>query len=232
MTGIPESIILYQDDDILVVNKPPGLLSIPDGYDPSLPHLKTVLEPGFGPIWIVHRLDKETSGVMALARNAEAHRVLNKAFRTHVVHKQYHGLVAPVPEWRERVIELPLKVNADRKHRTRADELNGKPARSNCKILKWFPQAVLMSIEIQTGLTHQIRAHLRSCGLALLGDTLYQAGLVCPFIPAPRSMLHAREITFPHPTTGEAINFTAPYSDDFRAVYTTMAATRDPDIGI
>ena len=98
--------------------------------------------------------------------------------------------------------------------------------------MKRFPLGVLMSIEIRTGITHQIRAHLRANDLALLGDTLYQAGLDAQTIPAPRVMLHAREIHFPHPRTGENLSFSAPYPDDFRAAYTELAATRDQDSAI
>ena len=231
-TEHPQPNLIFQDQDILVIHKPAGLLSIPDGYDTSLPHLKSILEPEYGPLWIVHRLDKETSGVMVLARHAEAHRVLNASFRCHAVQKQYHGLIAPVPDWREKVIELPLAVNADRKHRTRVDEAKGKPAWTRCQVLKYFPYGVLMVIEIRTGLTHQIRSHLRANDLALLGDTLYQAGLEMPPIFAPRTMLHAREITFPHPASGLTVHFSAPYPDDFRTAYTELSVTRDPGIGI
>ena len=221
--------LIFQDQDILVIHKPSDLLSIPDGYDATLPHLKTVLEPDCGPLWIVHRLDKETSGVMVLARNAEAHRNLNAAFRSHDVRKLYHGLVTPAPDWREKVIELPLATNADRKHRTRVDEVIGKPAWSRCEVLKSYPYGVLMAIEIRTGITHQIRAHLRANDLVLLGDSLYQAGLDIQSISAPRIMLHAREITFPHPGTGQTVHFSAPYPEDFRAVYTELSITRDLD---
>lgn len=221
--------LIFQDQDILVINKPPNLLSIPDGYDAALPHLKSVLEPDYGLLWIVHRLDKETSGIIVLARNAEAHRFLNNTFRSHEVRKQYHGLVTPAPDWREKVIELPLAANADRKHRTRVDEGNGKSAWSRCQVLKCYPHGVLMAIEIQTGITHQIRAHLRANDLALLGDSLYQAGLDIQSIFAPRIMLHAREITFVHPGTGQTVHFSAPYPEDFRAVYTELSITRDLD---
>lgn len=221
--------IIFQDEDILVINKPPHLLSVPDGYDPHLPHIRSILQSDFDPLWMVHRLDKETSGVMILARNAEAHRTLNESFKSHKIEKTYHGLVAPVPEWREKVIDTSLQVNADRRHRTRADKQNGKQAWSKCQVMKSFPFGVLMSIEIKTGITHQIRAHLRSCDLALLGDTLYQAGLEPQPLPALRVMLHSRKISFPHPATSEIVQFTAPYPDDFRDCYTRLTFTRDLD---
>jgi len=86
-----------------------GLLSIPDGYDSSLPHLKIVLEPVYGKLWVVHRLDKETSGIMLLARNAGAHRSLNASFRERKIKKTYHSLVTPVPNWREIQIRAHLR---------------------------------------------------------------------------------------------------------------------------
>jgi RluA family pseudouridine synthase len=222
--------ILYQDDALLVINKSAGLLSIPDGYDPDLPHLRTLLEPVYGPLWIVHRLDKDTSGALVLARDAEAHRVLNRLFRERQIRKIYHGLVAPVPDWQTQTMDLPLQVDADRKHRTRADPTQGKPARTEFKVLKRFPYAALLEITIETGITHQIRAHLRSLELALLGDALYQAGLPAPPVAVERTMLHARELSFPHPNSGARLTVTAPYSDDFREVYTDLRFTKDQEI--
>jgi len=224
--------LLYQDDDLLIINKPPNLLSIPDGYDPDLPHLRSILEPEHGDLWMVHRLDKGTSGVMVLARNIKAHRFLNNAFREHSVEKNYHGLVTPVPDWYEKVITLPLKVNADRMHRTRVNHQDGKEAWSKCKVLKWFDDAVLMEIEIRTGITHQIRAHLRAFDLLLLGESLYHAGLSPQPIIVPRMMLHARSLALTHPTTSDLLKFEAPYPDDFRDVYTKLRATKGRDARI
>lgn len=223
---------LYEDNDIIVVNKPADLLSVEDGYNQALPHLRAVLEPEYGDLWMVHRLDKETSGIVVLARNAEAHRVLNAAFRDREVEKIYHGLICPVPNWREKQIDFPLSVNADRKHRTRVDESNGKPALTACKVDKWFPTAVLMEIQIFTGITHQIRAHLRAFDFALIGDKLYAAGLPPQPIEAPRMMLHARKLSFAHPRLGTWLSFTAPYPDDFRKAYTQLKTTTFPDAAI
>jgi 23S rRNA-/tRNA-specific pseudouridylate synthase len=85
--------ILYVDEAILVIDKPAGLLSILDGYDKSLPHVKSVLEPEFGKLWTVHRLDKDTSGIMVLARNATVHHILNDQFANREIKKQYQTLV-------------------------------------------------------------------------------------------------------------------------------------------
>lgn len=221
--------ILFMDDDLLVINKPAGILSIPDGYDPELPHLQQLLEPKFGRLWMVHRLDKGTSGVIVLARNPESHRRLNQAFREREVHKNYHGLIWPVPEWTEQVIDSPLKVNADRRHRTRVDLEQGKPAWTHCVILDKWPLAARAALTIKTGLTHQIRAHLRELGMILLGETLYNAGLPVPPLSAPRVMLHARQIEFQHPINNKRVSFSAPYPEDFRAVYSLIRHSKDPD---
>lgn len=221
--------VIFQDNDLIVVNKPPGLLSAPDGYDPKLPHLKSILEPHYGPLWRVHRLDKETSGLIILARNQTSHRELNALFRNRQVDKVYHGLVTPAPDFQTKTIQLPLKPNADRKHRTRVEYHLGKPAHSIFKILKRFNLGVLMEITILTGVTHQIRAHLRSLDLVLIGESLYNAGLPPQDLEAPRAMLHAREIAFPHPISKKAMQFSAAYPEDFREVYTKLRFTKAPD---
>lgn len=221
--------LLYQDEAILVINKTPGLLSIPDGYDPTLSHLKSVLEPLYGDLWMVHRLDKETSGVIVLARNANAHRKLNADFQTKQIEKYYHGLVTPVPNWRRMNIELPLEVDADRKHRTRVNYENGKDATSICQVLKRYTLGVLMEIQILSGITHQIRAHLRAYDLVLFGETLYNAGLPSQPFQVQRLILHARTLRFPHPSNGDWCSFTAPYPEDFRHAYAKLRATRAPD---
>jgi RluA family pseudouridine synthase len=221
--------VLYEDKDIILINKPGGLLSIADGYNSNLPHLKQILTPEFGNVWIIHRLDKDTSGVMVLARNAQAHRVLNESFRLRKIEKIYHGLVAPPPAWREMEMQSPLQTDADRQHRTRVSVSGGKPAHTLCRVIKWFPLGVLMEIHIHTGISHQIRAHLRAYDLALLGDALYNAGLEPQPLTVPRTMLHARQIGFNHPATSEWLSCAAPYPEDFRAAYTELRQTKALD---
>ena len=222
--------IIFEDDDLIVINKPAGLRSIQDGYDPDLPHLRTLLEPDYGDLWIAHRLDKDTSGIILLARTAEAHRRLNKSFRERLLEKIYHGLVTPAPNWGQKDLNIPLRTNADRKHRTRVDMTNGKIASTSFSVEKRFALGVLMKIEIKSGITHQIRAHLRSLDLSLLGDALYQAGLPEQPIPVERTMLHAREIRFIHPTQQTRLHFTANYPEDFRTAYTNLRITTTTDL--
>src|SRR5512136_52778 len=106
-TDIP---VLFCDEALLVINKPAGLSTLPDGYDPSLPHIKLLLERQYSRLWIVHRLDKETSGVLCLARSASAHRLLNTQFEQRRVSKVYHALVIGTPDWQELACDQALRV--------------------------------------------------------------------------------------------------------------------------
>jgi tRNA pseudouridine32 synthase/23S rRNA pseudouridine746 synthase len=210
-TPVTPDWVLFTDESLVVVNKPAGLLSVPDGYDPSLPHLRSVLEPLLGKLWMVHRLDKETSGLMVLARDADTHRELNRQFREHEPIKHYLALVAPQPSWNEISLEVPLKVNADRAHRTRVDFEKGKPARTDFQVVRREENWAELDCTLYSGVTHQIRAHLYYLGLGILGDPLYQP----PQFKAAekpevnRMMLHASELTFTHPKTGALMHFQA-----------------------
>lgn len=215
----PKDMILYQDADLVVIDKPAGLLSIQDGYDPALPHLARVLEPLLGKVWIIHRLDKDTSGVLVLGRNAEAHRFFNEAFKERSIEKTYHAFVLGQPEWDEKLVEMPLKVNADRLHRTRVNEIQGKPARTGFKVLKRWQDIALLECQLFTGYTHQIRAHLFALDLPILGDTLYcqkyQRKSVKELFDHERLALHAYSISFIHPKTGEKMQFQADHPAEF-----------------
>ncbi len=203
--------VVFMDENLVVVNKPAGLLSVPDGYNPSLPHIRSVLEPILGKLWMVHRLDKETSGLMVLARDAEAHRELNRQFREHEPIKHYLAQVAPMPSWNKISVDAPLKVNADRAHRTRVNFEKGKPAKTDFMVLRREGNWAELVCTLHTGITHQIRAHLYHLGLGILGDPLYQP----PEFKAAskpevgRMTLHASELTFNHPKTGAVMYFSA-----------------------
>ena len=134
MTDPTEIPILYKDEAILVIDKPAGLLSLTDGYDRSLPHLTSLLAPRFGQLWIVHRLDRDTSGVLLLARSAEAHHDLNDQFRERRVEKVYQALVTPAPAWEMTTADFPLRKDGDRQHRTVVDPQRGKPALTDFEV--------------------------------------------------------------------------------------------------
>ncbi len=208
-------LVLFSDTSLLVVNKPAGLSTLPDGYNPTLPHVKSLLERGFGRLWIVHRLDKDTSGVLLLARSAEAHRALNTQFEQHHVIKRYHALVVGNPAWQEKSVGLPLRPNGDRRHRTVVDLQAGKPALTHLAVLERFDRHCLVEAVPETGRTHQIRAHLAALGLSIVGDRLYggrPARLEFDIYWKPGGMgLHARSLEIEHPITGEKLRFEAPY---------------------
>jgi RluA family pseudouridine synthase len=225
--------ILHVDETILVVNKPPGLPSLPDGYDASAPHLKFLLEREFGPVWIVHRLDRQTSGVIVLARSAAAHRHLNIQFEQRQVSKSYHALISGNPGWDEKTVHLPLRPNGDRRHRTIVDTENGKPAITELKVKQHYYGAKMCLVEAipHTGRTHQIRAHLAAIGHPLVADALYGGGkaLMCSQILSPasftddiplmeRAALHASSLEFVHPIRPERVSFYAPYPADLARV--------------
>jgi len=214
--------ILYQDDSVIVVNKPSGLLTIRDGYNPDLPTVKALLEDKFGRCWIVHRLDKETSGVLIVARNEVAHRTLNLAFENRQIQKIYHSIIIGVPTENEFVINQPLKVDGDRKHRTVVDIEKGKPARSAISVIELFENHALVSIKPVTGYTHQIRAHLSASGYPLLGDRLYRKPNSSQSDLIDRTALHAYQITFIHPVTNSTITVEANYPEDFRIALSNL----------
>lgn len=205
--------VVYRDDDILVIDKPSGLLTIPDGYDPDQPHLRGLLEPTYGKLWIVHRLDKETSGLVILARNQEAHRHLNEQFSKHLVEKVYWAIIIGVPPWDTLAVEKSLRSNVGRRKRTIVDELRGKPAKTWFTLIKRYQAHALVKAQPQTGRTHQIRAHLYSIGYPILADPLYGAGDQSPFID--RLALHAGTISLIHPTLGERITLQTQENQDF-----------------
>ena len=209
----PTPAILFSDDALLVINKPAGLLSIPDGHDPNKPYLRGILEPEYGPLWIVHRLDKDTSGVIVLARNAGTHRDLNTQFSVHRVEKIYHAIVVGTPPWNDETIHAPLRTNVGRRKRTIVDPQGGKPAATIFRVLNRFKGHTLLQALPKTGRTHQIRTHLFSLGYPVLADPLYGTGNASPWIQ--RSALHSHNLTFEHPATSEQVSFSAPYPDDF-----------------
>jgi tRNA pseudouridine32 synthase/23S rRNA pseudouridine746 synthase len=227
----PRDWVLHIDEALLVVNKPAGLPTLPDGYQAGAPYLVGLLQEAFGRLWVVHRLDRETSGVLVLARTAEAHRGLNVQFQEREIAKIYHALVVGKPAWDERTVKLPLRADGDRRHRTVVDRVDGKPSTTGCRVLSRLGDYTLIEARPKTGRPHQIRAHLAAEHLPLVGDLLYasQGGglqgdsgaalrrLLVDAAPLARLGLHALALTLEHPASGATVTFEAPYPPDFAA---------------
>lgn len=211
--------ILHLDEQIIVLDKPAGLPVLPDGWDRAAPYLVKMLETEYGKIWIVHRLDKFTSGVIVFARTAEAHRSLSLQFEKHEVKKVYHALVKGNPKWDEHTARHPLRANVGHKHRTVVDNRAGKPSVTHFRVLERFDGFCLLEAVPETGRTHQVRVHAAELGHPLLGDSLYGASPPSGRGPRraliSRPALHARSLAFTHPAAGETVAFDAEYPEDF-----------------
>jgi 23S rRNA pseudouridine955/2504/2580 synthase/23S rRNA pseudouridine1911/1915/1917 synthase len=227
----PAQLVLWVDDDLVAVSKPAGLLTIQHGYDPDQPYLLDLLQENYRTLWVVHRLDRDTSGVIVFARNPQSHRVLNTQFERRQVTKTYHALVVGAPNWREARIELPLRVDGDRAHRTVIDTRNGKPAITDVRVLEHYRGYALVEASPRSGRRHQIRAHLAAEGCPIAADTLYgdgEAVMLSALNPGYRPGrqgespllgrlgLHAQQLAFAHPRDGRSLRIQAPYPKDLQ----------------
>ena len=203
--------VLYLDEHLLVVAKPAGLPSLVDGYHPEAPFLTGILKETYPALWVVHRLDRQTSGVMVFARTAAAHRELNTQFERRRAVKTYHALVHGQPAWDDRSIHLPLRADGDRRHRTVVDPRHGKPAETDVLVLERFDHIALLQATPHTGRTHQLRAHLAASGHPIVSDPLYGGAELHGL---PRLGLHAFSLRLFHPGSAEEMVFSAPYPED------------------
>ncbi|MDR2150399.1 MAG: RluA family pseudouridine synthase [Spirochaetaceae bacterium] len=161
--------LVYEDAHIVVVNKASGIAVGGDRWDSSKDRLDRLLAP----VWVVHRIDKDTSGLVVFAKDAGTHKNLSCAFEQHKVNKTYHAIVNGRPSWKETSCELPLVVDGDKQHRTIVDKYQGKKALTHCKVLSFAGNYSVVELRPQTGRTHQIRVHLASLGHPVVCDPLY-----------------------------------------------------------
>lgn len=208
--------IIYEDDDIVVVNKQKGLVVHPangnlDGTlvnaimaicKDSLSGIGGEIRPG-----IVHRLDKDTSGLIIIAKNDKAHIHLSEQIKNREIKKTYIALVRGVIKENEATIDMPIgRSTKDRKKM--AVTKNGKNAITHFKVIKKYDKYTLIEVNIETGRTHQIRVHMSEIGYPIIGDIVYSNGKN-PF-GVQGQMLHAAKLTFKHPTTNKELNLEAP----------------------
>ncbi len=222
--------VLHEDSDVLIVDKPAGLLTVPTearekdtAWSRSLHYLQRRYggRPYAG---IVHRLDRDTSGALAFARNREALHVLQELFRTHAIEREYVALVAGAPPDRG-TFDADLVREAGLRRRTARAGQSGRRAVTRFRTLERLPDAALVAVRPETGRTHQIRVHFAEAGHPVLGDRVYgtASGVADR---APRQMLHARTLGFRHPGTGREVSAEAPLPDDFESALAALRAAQ------
>ena len=213
--------IIYEDGDLLVVNKPKGMVVHPaagneDGtlVNALLYHVRDLsgiggeMRPG-----IVHRLDKDTSGLILIAKNDHAHTVMSEQFKERSTEKHYRAVAYGNFQQDEGLIDAPIARHpVDRKKM--AVVPGGKPSKTQWTVMERLKGATYLDVHLLTGRTHQIRVHMQSIGHPLLGDCIY-APHTKVAVHIPRLMLHAYSLAFDHPTTGERMEFVAPLPEKF-----------------
>lgn len=216
--------IIYDDNDIIVVNKPKGMVVHPANGNPdgtlvnaimnickdSLSGIGGEIRPG-----IVHRLDKDTSGLLIVAKNDKAHINLSEQIKNREVVKKYVALVRGVIKENYATIDMPI-ARSDKDRKKMAVRKEGKNAITHFNVIKRYDGYTLLDIKIDTGRTHQIRVHLAEIGYPVVGDIVYSNGKN-PF-GVIGQMLHAKSLKFKHPITGETLKLEAPLPKYFEDV--------------
>ena len=207
--------LIHEDEHLLVFDKPSGLLSVPGLGPDKQDCLSARVQAHWPEAMIVHRLDMATSGLILMARGAHMQKTLSMAFEKRRMHKRYQAVVLgdplPVPDdrgWSR--IPLPMRIDYQNRPRSIVDFEHGKPSLTHWQSLgpgPW-PNTTRLLLEPLTGRTHQLRVHLLAIGHPIVGDPLY-APLEVP-ARAPRLLLHASELAFEHPVTGQPCRFVAP----------------------
>ncbi len=227
---------LYRDDSLAVINKPPGLLVHPlrSGQGGTLvnallhhlgplPETGSPLRPG-----IVHRLDRDTSGVMVCARTEEAWEDLGRQFRARTVEKEYLALARGRPPAAEGECTFPIGRSPTRRTRMTIRAGTGRPARTLYRLEEEFSGVSLLRLKILTGRTHQIRVHLARLGCPVLGDPVYGGKRRGEYPTVPRQMLHARRLQITHPITGEPMEWIAPLPGDMESILAHLRSVEKP----
>lgn len=230
--------ILYEDDVMIAVNKAPGVLTVPDRFNPDLPNLISILKKSYPDVIPVHRIDKFTSGVNLFAKNAETHKWLSEIFESRDIEKYYLAIVDGIPSPESGRIDVPLSESTVTRGKMLVHN-RGKASMTDYKILKTFRNFAYVYIRIYTGRMHQVRVHMQYLGNPLIVDPLYgnrdafylseikhkkfNIGKFQEEKPLlTRQPLHAEKLCFVHPVTLQKIEITAPLPKDMQAVLTQM----------
>lgn len=225
---LPENIpldILYEDEDLLVVNKPKGMVVHPSAghYSGTLVnaimyHCKNSLSGINGEIrpGIVHRIDMDTTGSLIVCKNDESHIAIAEQIKIHSINRIYRGIVCGIVKEDEGTIHAPIGRHPIDRKKMAINEKNGKDAITHYKVLERFEKYTYMEFKLETGRTHQIRVHMASIGHPLLGDPLYSNGK-CAY-KLQGQTLHAMTIGFNHPKTGKYIEISAPLPNYFEKI--------------
>ena len=237
--------VIYSDDDFIVLNKRSGILIAADRYNPDAPRLDLMAEKEFGKLYAVHRIDKDTSGLIIYAKNLEAQKGISMQFEQRKVQKTYHALVYGHPLWEDLHVDLALEPDGDARHRTVVNKKFGKPSITDFHLIGVCGPYSWIEAKPKTGRTHQIRVHLAANNLSIVCDPLYSGNQKPVRLSEvkrkwngdedeerpllSRLALHAYKIQFEHPATHEQVTFTAPYARDMEAVRKQFAKLFDVD---
>ncbi len=234
--------IVYEDDFLLVINKPSGMVVHPAAGNPDgtlvnallhhcaghLSGIGGVLRPG-----IVHRIDKDTSGLLVVAKTDEVHRALSADLSCHRIRRIYHALVRGGFDRDEGTVDLPIARHpTDRKKMAVCPPGQGRNAVTHYRVLARYPGITYLSLELETGRTHQIRVHMSALGHPLLGDPVY-GGTPSPFERRHAALLHgqclhAGTLRFRHPVTGQELCFSCGLPENFRRLLAILDAVSPP----
>lgn len=245
--ALPQNIpldILHEDADVIVVNKPKGMVVHPAAGNPdgtlvnallyhckdSLSGIGGVLRPG-----IVHRIDKDTSGLLVVAKNDESHIFLSSLLKDHKIERIYYAVVVGTPKEEKGTVSKPIgRHRTDRKRMAAYPTADGQGVReaiTHYEVLSSVGQYSLLRFRLETGRTHQIRVHMSSIGHPIIGDTVYGAGKT-KFETQNASLLqgqclHAKKLTFPHPKSREELTFESEFPDYFKEILRKLELSID-----
>ena len=218
--------IIYEDKDLLVVNKAAGMVvhPAPGHVDDTLVNALIALYPDIQREnseqrpGIIHRLDKDTSGLIIVARNAATHSALADQMKRHAIVKRYLALVEGVVALDQGSIDAPIGRNPRHRQQMAITTVRSRAARTHFRVQERFERHTLLLLELETGRTHQIRVHLKAIGHPIVGDPVYGSGSINHGLTLKRQFLHAYQLKFTHPTTGNAVNLEAPLPEDLQAL--------------